>query len=114
MAGASGYLPKDAGKTKLLEAIETLYRTGRYHSPETMNIVMDLLKEDTLPTAISPREKEVIQLIADGNTTHEIAEKLYLSKYTVESHRKNILLKLDLKNSAALVKYAIHKGLIYQ
>ena len=114
MAGAHGYLPKDSGKTKLLEAIETLYRTGRYHSPETMNIVMDLLKEDTLPTAISPREKEVIQLIADGNTTHEIAEKLYLSKYTVESHRKNILLKLDLKNSAALVKYAIHKGLIYQ
>ncbi|WP_435623895.1 response regulator [Flagellimonas sp.] len=114
MAGASGYLPKDAGKTKLLEAIESLYLTGRYHSPETMNIVMDLLKEDTLPTAISPREKEVIQLIADGNTTHEIAEKLYLSKYTVESHRKNILLKLDLKNSAALVKYAIHKGLIYQ
>ncbi len=112
-AGADGYLPKDVGKTRFLEAIEKVYQTGSYHSPETMKIVMDNLKEGTAPTAISPREKEIVKLIADGHTTQEIAEKLYLSKHTIESHRKNILLKLGLKNSAGLVKYAIHKGLIY-
>ncbi len=114
MAGAHGYLPKDAGKKKLLEAVDTVHRTSCYHSPETMQIIMDNLREDVHSTGISPREKEVIRLIADAYTTQEIAEKLYLSKHTVESHRKNILLKLGLKNSAGLVKYAIHKGLIYQ
>ncbi len=112
-AGADGYLPKDVGKTTLLEAIDRVHQTGSYHSPETMKIVMDNLKEGAISTGISPREKEIIRLIADGYTTQEIAEKLYLSKHTVESHRKNILLKLGLKNSAGLVKYAIHRGLIY-
>ena len=112
-AGAHGYLPKDIGKTTLLEAIDTVYRTGKYHSAETIKIIMEDLRDDTHSTEISPREKEVVRLIADGHTTQEIADELYLSKHTIESHRKNILLKLGLKNSAGLVKYAIHSGLIY-
>ncbi|NAS12290.1 response regulator transcription factor [Poritiphilus flavus] len=112
-AGAHGYLPKDVGKTTLLNALDTIHRTGQFHSPETAKMIMDDLREDTHTTAISPREKEVIQLIADGYTTQEIAEKLYLSRHTIESHRKNILLKLGLKNSAGLVKYAIRKGIVY-
>ena len=110
--GADGYMPKDAEKGKLLEAIETIHNTGAYHTPETVNIVMNTLKGNIPSTNISEREKEIIKLIADQYTTKEIAEKLFLSSHTVESHRKNILLKLGLKNTAGLVKYAIQKGLI--
>lgn len=110
--GADGYLPKDAEKGKLLEAINTVYTTGSYHTPDTINIIMNTLKGNVPSTNISPREKEIIKLIADQYTTNEIAEKLFLSTHTVESHRKNILLKLGLKNTAGLVKYAIQKGLI--
>ena len=113
-AGAHGYLPKDVGKKTLLEAIEEVYHKGKYHSKETMEIVMNDLKENQGTSGISEREKEIIKLIADGMTTNEIAEKLFLSRHTVESHRKNILLKLGLKNSTGLVKYAIHTGLIYE
>ncbi len=112
-AGAHGYLPKDVDKTTLLNALDTIHRTGQFHSPETAKMIMDDLREDTHTTEISPREKEVIQLIADGYTTQEMAEKLFLSRHTIESHRKNILLKLGLKNSAGLVKYAIRKGIVY-
>lgn len=111
-AGANGYVPKDSGKKLLVQAISTVHSTGTFHTPETASIVMDSLKDDKHSTVISPREKEIIQLIADQYTTNEIAEKLFLSTHTVESHRKNILLKLGLKNAAGLVKYAIHKGLI--
>ncbi len=111
-AGANGYLPKDSGKKILVEAISTLHASGSFHTPETMKMVMDGLKASKKPAGISKRETEIIQLIADQHTTSEIAEKLFLSTHTVESHRKNILLKLGLKNSAGLVKYAIHRGLI--
>lgn len=111
-AGANGYLPKDSGRKLLLEAICTLYSTGSFHTPETMKIVLDGLRGSNTSTVISNREKEIIQLIADQYTTTEIAEKLFLSAHTVESHRKNILLKLGLKNAAGLVKYAIQHGLI--
>ncbi|WP_422106585.1 response regulator [Winogradskyella sp.] len=110
--GADGYLPKDAEKAKLMEAINTVYTTGSYHTPDTVNIIMNTLKGNVPSTNISAREKEIIKLIADQYTTNEIAEKLFLSTHTVESHRKNILLKLGLKNTAGLVKYAIQKGLI--
>lgn len=111
-AGANGYLPKDSGKKLLIEAIKTLASTGSYHTPETLKIVMDGLRNSKHSEVISNREKEIIQLIADQYTTAEIAKKLFLSTHTIESHRKNILLKLGLKNSAGLVKYAIHRGLI--
>ena len=110
--GADGYLPKDSGKALLVEAITTVHQTGAFHTPETIGIVMNSLKGKQTTTNISPREKEIIKLIADQYTTNEIAEKLFLSTHTIESHRKNILLKLGLKNTAGLVKYAIQKGII--
>jgi DNA-binding NarL/FixJ family response regulator len=111
-AGADGYLQKDAEKNTLIEAITQIVTQGSYYTPEIATLLLNDLRKETSHTAISPREKEVIQLIIDGNTTKEIAKKLFLSKHTIESHRQNILSKLQLKNSAELVKYAIQKGLV--
>jgi len=111
-AGASGYLQKDAGKTKLVEAITSIHATGTFYTPETGKLLVESMRDSYINTRISPRELEIIKHIADQHTTLEIADKLCISVHTVESHRKNILLKLDLKNSVGLVKYAIQKGLI--
>ncbi len=109
-AGAHGFLQKDSGKEILIHAIRQVHSKGTYYTPEVATIVLNSFKEDALSKSISAREKEVIQLIVDGNTTKEIADILFLSKNTIESHRQNILSKLQLKNSAELVRYAIKKG----
>jgi len=109
-SGAAGYLKKDSDKEVLLSAIEEVHKKGSYYPPETAHLVLQSLQERNKGELISPREKEVVTLIAEGMTTKEIAEKLFLSKHTIESHRQNILLKLDIKNSAELVKYAIKRG----
>lgn len=109
-AGAAGYLKKDSDKELLLNAIQEVYNKGSYYPPETTHLVLQSLQERNKGELISPREKEVVTLIAEGMTTKEIAEKLFLSKHTIESHRQNILLKLDIKNSAELVRYAIKRG----
>lgn len=109
-AGAAGYLKKDSDKEMLLNAIEEVHSKSSYYPPETTHLVLQSLQERNKGELISPREKEVVTLVAEGLTTKEIAEKLFLSKHTIESHRQNILLKLDLKNSAELVKYAVKRG----
>ncbi|MEP3210046.1 MAG: response regulator transcription factor [Maribacter sp.] len=109
-AGAAGYLKKDSDKQLLLNAIQDVHNKGNYYPPDTTYLVLQSLQERNKGELISPREKEVVILISEGMTTKEIAEKLFLSKHTIESHRQNILLKLDLKNSAELVKYAIKRG----
>lgn len=109
-AGAAGYLKKDSDKEVLLSAIDEVHNKESYYPPETANLVLQSLQEQNQGQMISPREKEVVILISEGLTTKEIAEKLFLSKHTIESHRQNILLKLDIKNSAELVKYAIKRG----
>ena len=109
-AGADGYLKKDSDQEVLLNAIEQVHKTGAYYPPDTTHLVLESLKEKNKPVEVTPREKEVILLIVEGLTTKEIAERLYISKNTVESHRQNILLKLEVKNSAELVKYALQKG----
>lgn len=111
-AGASGYLAKDSGKEKLRGAIKTVKNTGSYYSSDTSKLVLESFKNNPRKNTISKREKEIIKLIADGFTTKKIASKLFISPHTVETHRQNILLKLGLKNSAELVKYAIQKGLL--
>ncbi|MEB3343908.1 response regulator transcription factor [Aquimarina gracilis] len=112
MSGASGYIQKDMGRKELVKAILTLYKEGMYYTPEISKIVMESLKNKNQKSQISKREKEIIKLIADQLTTSEIAKRLHISPKTVESHRQNILLKLSLKNTAGLVKYAIQKGII--
>ncbi len=109
-AGSDGYLKKDSDQNTLILAIEQVYQTGSFYPSETTQMVMQSLKEKSKEDNITPREKEVILLIAEGLTTKEIAARLFLSKHTVESHRQNILLKLNMKNSTELVKYALKKG----
>ncbi|MDF0705724.1 response regulator [Flagellimonas okinawensis] len=109
-AGADGYLKKDSDQQILLGAIEQVHKVGSYFPPETTQMVIQSLREKNKQGMVTPREKEVILLIVEGLTTREIAERLHLSKHTVESHRQNILLKLELKNSAELVRYALKKG----
>ncbi len=107
MAGASGYVQKDIGKEELIKAIHTIKKEGSYFTQEMSRIALLSLKDKKKEEQITGREREIIGLIVDQHTTEEIANLLNISKHTVESHRQNILLKLELKNTAGLVKYAI-------
>ena len=112
--GANGYILKNSSKEEFVSAIRSVIEQGNYLSPEVMQnfIGSQKRKESPYGKKLSDREIEIVQLIANEFTTEEIAEKLHLSAFTVKTHRKNILLKLGLKNSAGLVKYALNKGLI--
>jgi len=111
-SGAVGYLQKDAGKELLKEAILSIAKTGTYYSEDIGKFIIEGFKNKSSDAPISKRELEIIKLISDGLTTKKIASQLFISPFTVETHRQNILLKLGLKNSAELVKYAINKGLL--
>ncbi len=111
-AGASGYLLKNANGEELSEAIEAAYRGRMYMSMEAaLTIARPVATQPELPILTS-REKEVLALIAEGMTNNEIAEKLFISPLTVDSHRKNILAKFGVKNTAAMVKYGMEAGFI--
>jgi DNA-binding NarL/FixJ family response regulator len=110
-AGADAFINKDTGKAELLKAIEIVMRGEKYISPLiSSNLFTHLADRDVnkkvAEKQLTPREVEIIRLIADGLTNHEIAGRLFLSVVTVDTHRKNMLAKLHLKNTAALVKYA--------
>jgi len=111
-AGASGYILKNASREELIEAIQAVCNGDRYYSPDVMQAVMDAFQPQKNTSRLSGRELQIIQLIADQFTTREIADRLHLSPYTVETHRKNILLKLGLKNTAGLIKYSLQRGWI--
>lgn len=102
--GASGYVLKNATREELLEAIGTV-RSGReFMSLEAASTMMK--NEDSKIPIITRREKEVLTLISEGLTNHEIGEKLFISTTTVDTHRKNLLTKFEAKNTAALVRAA--------
>ncbi len=116
-AGAQGYLLKDADDQDLLKAIAALHGGGSYFSPAVSRVILQgYLSEDATPAdelaVLSDREREVLPLIAEGRSSKEVAQLLNLSLSTVESHRKHIMEKLDLHNTAALVRFAVRKGLI--
>jgi DNA-binding NarL/FixJ family response regulator len=116
-AGADGYLNKDTGKEELLKAIAKVMNNEKYISPEISANLFTHLNDRNVNTAdsnkhLTPREIEIVRHIADGLTNVEIAAKLFLSPSTVDTHRKNMLAKLDLKNTAALVKYAADRNLL--
>ncbi len=110
--GAEGYILKSAGDEELKTAIYTIRDGGTYFSPQlSESIVQGMLTRNSLPDIIlTPREKEIVKLIAEGQNTKEIATTLFISINTVESHRKNMLLKTGLKNVAHLVKWAYENG----
>jgi len=111
--GASGYLLKNAAKEEILEAIDAVMAGKKYLSFEVTDMLLQNPAEAAAPIAIlTRREKEVLGLIAEGLTNPEIAEKLFVSPLTVDSHRKNLLHKLQAKNTAALVAVAVKNGLI--
>jgi len=108
--GASGYVLKNASKEELSTAIQTVLRGRTYLSHEAA-MIADKKSADNSPV-LTRREKEVLELIADGFTTQEIADKLFVSPTTVDTHRKNLLLKMQAKNVAAMIKLAAQLNLI--
>ncbi len=116
-AGASGYLLKECAGKELILAIRTIRRGKVYVSPEVAGVIVNdyvsMLSGDAKPESavLSSREREVLQLIAEGQSTSQIGERLHLSVKTVESHRKRIMDKLGIRNVAGLTKYAIREGI---
>jgi DNA-binding NarL/FixJ family response regulator len=117
-SGAMGYILKDAAARELLEAIHAVQRGEAVLSPAITRLVIenylrwgDLQKEDN-PHGLTPREREVLQLIAEGYSTRQIAEILSISVKTVQAHRTNLMSKLDLHDRADLIKYAIQRKII--
>lgn len=110
--GAKGYVLKNAGQDEVIKAIETVHH-GKMYLDETVNdIIVNSVAHSSTKTknpfpTISRREKDVLQLILDECTTQEIADKLFISFGTVETHRRNMLIKLGAKNTAGLVRIAL-------
>lgn len=116
-AGATGCLPKKAVASELVSAIRVIQRGDSYLYPSVASVLVGeylyLHKEEQDPyNSLTNREREVLKLIADGRTSREIADLLYISVKTVLGHRTKIMEKLDIHNRTELIKYAIRKGLI--
>jgi two-component system, NarL family, nitrate/nitrite response regulator NarL len=110
-SGASGYLIKSASKEEIEEAILSVYEGKLYLSLDS-NLSTDEKKDIGKVPVISSREKEVLVLIADGLTNPQIAAKLFLSMHTVDSHRKNLLTKFGINNTASLIKLAVKYNMV--
>jgi two-component system response regulator NreC len=118
-AGASGYVVKQAAPTELLSAIRAVRNGGSYLSPTiSKRVIQDYVQQSESSDgydsydALTARQREVLQLIAEGHTTREIADLLTISVKTVESHRTNLMEKLDIHTTAGLTLYALRKGVI--
>lgn len=116
-AGAAGYLLKDSAFEELSMAIKTVLSGKPYLSPAIVGVVVeDVMRHSSQKTSrakieLTPREREVLQLLAEGHTTKHIASQLNVSVKTVETHRRQVMEKLDTHSVAELTKYAIREGL---
>ena len=120
--GIDGYLPKDVDQIILQDAIRTVKKGGRYFNEAITNLVFEDFYQKkkltntngkvTLPNDLTKREQEVLALVASGKSNQEVADDLFISIKTVDTHKNHILDKLGLKNTAELVKYAIKNNLI--
>ncbi len=117
-AGAMGYLLKDATTSELIGAIHSVYRGEAVLSPAITRLVIEDylrwggMRPQEEVDSLSPREREILQLIAEGYTNKQIAEILSISIKTVQAHRNNLMQKLDLHDRGELIKYAIQKKII--
>jgi two-component system, NarL family, response regulator NreC len=116
-AGAKGYLLKDADDQDLLKAIAAVSAGRSYFSPAVSKVLLDGYLSDASEVpdelgVLSDREREVLQLIAEGKSNKEVAQILNLAVSTVETHRKHVMEKLDLHNTAAMVRFAVHKWIV--
>ncbi len=111
--GAVGYVLKTQAAVDIVQAIRDVLQGGIYLSPRVSRAVVTayLSRSEPPPDPLTAREREILQLIAEGETTKEIASRLGLSVKTVESHRINLMRKLDIHETATLVRYAIRRGL---
>ncbi len=115
--GAFGFVPKNTSKQELLDAIHTVLRGERYLSRSASQALLDELRlPEFQPTTFIPevtnRELEVLRLICKGQTTQEIAATLFVSSHTAETHRRHLLSKLGVRNTAELVRLALERGLV--
>ena len=116
-AGASGYLLKDSGFVELADAIRIVVSNQTYLSPRIAGIVAEdyvnrrRATDATAHSILTPREREVLQLIAEGKSTKQTARHLQVSVKTIESHRQNMMEKLEICSVAELTKYAVREGL---
>jgi len=118
-AGAQGYLLKESTGTELLDAVRAVFAGHRYMSQKISDILIEDFVDhpggslDSTPLeCLSPREREIMQLVVEGKTSAEIANMIFLSPKTVETYRSRLMKKLGIKNLPDLVKFAIQKGLI--
>lgn len=114
-AEADGYLLKNTGKEDFVHAIDRIMADGTYFSQDIMPIMMHQYLNAKRPnnhSILSHREKEILELIVQELTSKEIADKLNISKQTVDSHRNNIMAKTDCKSLVGLIKYAIQAGFV--
>lgn len=109
--GAMGYILKNSSEEEILQAVEEIL-SGKQHLGYEVNEILKQNEKSTGVPVLSRRETEVLQYIAEGYTNQEIADKMFISSLTVDSHRKNMLLKLNARNTASLIKIAIHLGYI--
>lgn len=116
-AGASGYLLKKSAADEMIMAIRAVHQGDYFLSPAISKEVIEgyidrAAKEEETFEPLTSREREVLQLIAEGHTNKEVAQILHISEKTVEHHRANLMGKLDIHNLAELIKYALRKGII--
>ena len=118
-AGAKGYLLKDSADADLIRAVAAVAQGKSFFSPAVAKVMLDdyvrhLAEKGVTDRydALSEREREIFQLVAEGRSTKEIAELLYISPSTVETHRSHIMEKLDVHSTAEIVLYAVRKGVI--
>ncbi len=112
-AGASGYMLKEAADTELISAVRVVSSGRFYLSPSAQSIlVSDYVRDHGSYNDLTEREREILKLVAEGYTNNQIAERLYISPKTVDTHRTHIMDKLNLHNRVELVKYAMRRGLL--
>lgn len=116
--GASGYVLKDSQASDLIQAVREVAAGRRYLSPPLSERALDLYAKKIEDTPEDPyemlttREREVLQMVAEGRTSAEIAERLFISPRTAEGHRANVMRKLGLQNQAELIRFALKRGVL--
>jgi len=120
-SGARGYLPKNTSRKELIDAIYAIHRGEEYFAENISNVILksyikkaksDAPDADNKESLLSKREIEVLRLFAEGSTNQEIADKLFISIRTVESHKNHIMARLELKTTVDLVKFAIRNNIV--
>jgi DNA-binding NarL/FixJ family response regulator len=116
-AGAKGYLPKNTTREELIKAIFEIYNGNEYYNDTISkailgNYISDIRQTKKPGDVLSVREKEILQMVADGHLNQEIADKYFISIRTVESHKNHIMRKLGIKNYMELIKYAVRNNII--